>query len=220
MYKHADEHSTDSEREDAFIEEVQQWRPKPLGNIEEFLHEWQVRNFRCKMKHFVLSSAWKYNPLALAYKIDFGERNSESDFLPLVDIKPTRQLIVSDDRGQFQLGAKDCSGDTVRSVIALPQDEFGYIQDRVTGRLTLIKSRANRSEECLLFAGCCDCDAINKQKSSGVVFCEYRRSVDCCVMLEFVAHLRQDEAIVLDGLEHSYVEYAWDGRKLTRREFQ
>lgn len=170
------------------------------------------------MKHLVLSNAWIYNPTVQAYKISFGVRNLECAFVPLVDIKPIRQTIATDGQGNFQLVGGDCSGHIALSVLALPQDQFGYIRDTKTGDLMLLKQNTSGSGDCLLFAGGGNCTFVDRNRTSGSILCEYHRSVETDSVLEFVAHLCKHESVIVETSAGAYIEYTWDGRVLIQRE--
>ena len=171
------------------------------------------------MKHVVLSHAWTYTSTAKAYQIRFGIENSQTEYLPMIDIKPSRQLVVADRCGNFRLATgHESVGDFAFSVLALPQDEFGYAVDRRTQSLTFRKQQAGRPRDCLLFAGCRDGVEVNKHRTTGHVLRTYLQLFDTFQRLEFVSTLGPSDRIVIDKAGVGCAEYIWDGRILTKTE--
>jgi hypothetical protein len=170
------------------------------------------------MKHVVLSTAWGYSPTNKAFQISFGLGNSERDFLPLVDVKPVRQLVVKDSSGGFRVvGRSECAGEPVLSVLALPMDAFGYVSDEHTGDLTFVKQDSSSQVECLLFGSCSGGAAVDEESTSGRVLRTYLHSGRDHNTLEFVGVLAAGEKIVIQTTPGRFVEYIWDGIVVSER---
>lgn len=171
------------------------------------------------MKHVVLSRAWSYISTAKAYQIRFGVGNLQTEYLPMIDIKPTRQLVAADTHGNFRLATdSEAVGNFAFSVLALPQDEFRCVEERRTGSLIFRKQQAQPSLGCLLFAGCQDGVEVNGGRTTGHVLRTYLQLVDTSRRLEFIAILGSTDRIVIDKSGIGYTEYSWDGQILRKRE--
>ena len=202
------------------------------------------------MKHVMLSDAYKYgvNPFA-AYRaeLSFGRNQHDFQFLPVKDVAPVREYVVTADYGKIILyaGTDKAEADVAKAryddeqkakngassaqlnvgLPILPDGKFRIIKTAEKGTILVVPGNDN-TDRCLLFVGCVGGfrggTYVKTDGTTGNIIKECSASNACDSAVEIIVLLKAGQTIALRSYgrrnDDVYL-YTWDGEAVEKKCF-